>query len=329
MGYLKGEDINVGIGREGTRGTYQAPTLWVPGRAPAGIQVEVEKTPIKETTGGGMSSTGAIVTQIRAGGDLEFNLRSQSIGYMLLSLLGKDTVSTVESGVYSHVFDILTGNPQFPTLSLGLSQLGQQDYKYLMAMVRQLVIRTPVNDLVNATATFLAKDEQTVSDYTPSFSSNDVYFRPQDIVIKVASDVSGLSGATALKLKELSVTINNNARVNQNISELNPGDVLAVVHEVTGSFTIDYQDESAHDIFKAGTSQAMSIEFTRSDLTIGAVSHPKLTLTFPAVTYEKRDQDRKLDDIVMDKVDFTAHFDTTAGYGVRATLVNEKANYTT
>lgn len=330
MAYLKGEDINIGFARETTRGTTEAPTQWLPARAPSGIRQIVEKAPIRETRGSGIGSQGSVVVQKRAEGEVEFNVRNNTIGFILLSLLGKVTTSNPVTGVYSHLFEVLTGNPQFPTLTTGLSQNGAQDYKYARTLVTALEIRTPVNDLVNATAQLLAAEESTQSDYTPSFSSADHYFRHYDVTIKIASLVGGLAAASATKVKEFSLSIVNNGRVNQNVSELNPGDVLAVLHEITGSLKIDYQGETQHDWYADGSYKAMSITLSRSDVDIdatGGTVAPSITIVLPKVSIESLTPDRPIDDITSEDVEFTAHFDSVTSKAIDITVVNNTANY--
>lgn len=329
MGYLKGEDINLGIARETVRGTPETPSTYIPARTPTGITLIVDKTPVRETRGTGMSSQGAVMVQKRAEGDLEFNVRNQTLGFLLLSLLGKVTTSAAGSA-YSHLFEILTGNPQNPTLTLGLSQLGQQDYEYAKCIVTALEIKTPVNDLVNATAKFLGKGEETHADYTVAFPSTDYYFRHYDVTIKLADDVAGLAAADAMALKEFSLSIVNNGRVNQNIGELNPSDVLALMMEVSGSFAVDYNGETLHDLYASEAYKAMSISMVRTDIDIdsgGGTQNPTVTFVMPKVSLTKRDSDRPIDDIAGENIEFMAHFDETAGYGIQATIINNLANY--
>ena len=329
MGFLKGEDINLGIARETVRGTPETPSTYIPARTPTGITLIVDKTPVRETRGTGMSSQGAVMVQKRAEGDLEFNVRNGTIGFLLLSLLGKVTTSAA-GAAYSHLFEILTGNPQNPTLTLGLSQLGQQDYEYAQCIVTALEIKTPVNDLVNASAKFIGKGESTHIDYTVAFPSTDYYFRHYDVVIKIADVVANLGAASALALKEFSLNIVNNGRVNQNIGELNPSDVLALMMEVTGSFSTDYNGETLHDIYADEAYRAMSITMTRTDIDIdsgGGTVRPTITFIMPKVSLTKRDSDRPIDDISGENIEFMAHFDETTGYGIQATVLNNIANY--
>lgn len=327
MGYLKGEDINLGVARETVRGTAEAPATWVPGRTPTGTRVVVDKTQIKETKGSGINSQGSTIVQKRSEGDLEFNLRNGSIGYFLLSLLGK--VTTVGNGAaYDHTFEVLTGNAQYPTLTLALSQLGQQDYQYERILVNSLEIRTPVDDLINATVGFIGvEEEEAVSNYTPAYPDDDYFFRHYDVTIKVAANVAGLGAASALKVKEFSLAMNNSGRVNQNVSELNPGDVLALILEITGSMKIDYDGETHHDAYVNNTYQAMQITLTRSDIDLDTDVHPEIVITLPKISYTNWTPDRPIDDIVSQDIEFMAHFDDDESEAINVVVTNEVASY--
>jgi hypothetical protein len=332
MAYLLGESVNLGVGGESAaaRGTGVTPSQWIPARTPTGIRPVLEKTLLRETRGTGIMSQGSEVVQTRAEGDLEFNLRVQSIGWILQSLLGSSTPvakSAPNAAVYDHTYSVLLNNPQHPTLTLGLGAPNFQDFEYKGAVVNSLEIRTPVDDLVNATAGFIARSEATHADYTVSFASADTYFRQQDVSIKIANDTSGLAGATPIKLKELSLSINNNARPDMNIGSLSPADVFAMLMEITGSFKIDLQGQTYHDLFTAGTSQALEITFLRSDVTIGSSVNPKMVITLPKITFENLTPDRPLDDVVKEDINFTAHYDATAAKAITVVLTNLITTY--
>lgn len=333
MPYLLGENINLGIGGESAaaRGTPVAPSVWVPGRTPTGIRPVIEKAQLRETLGAGVRGQGSVITQKRAEGDLEFNLRVNSIGWMLKSLLG-DSSSVSRGGadaaVYDHTFTVRTGNPQYPTLTLALSQLGQQDYEYAGALVNSLEIRTPIDDLVNATASFVARGEAAHTDYTTAFSSADHYFRQHDVTIRLATTAAGLDAATPISVKEFSLSINNNARPDMNIGSINPADVIALLLEIGGSLTLDRMNETYHDIFMAGDYRAMRIEMTRSDVTIGATANPRVRIDLPKVSFESLDPDRPLDDVVKENISFMAHYDTTTSKAISAVVTNLLTTYT-
>ena len=252
--YLRGEDINIGVGTENpaARGTIVAPQTWIPGRTPTGIKPVIEKVEIKETRASGIDTQGSEIIQKRAEGDLEFNVRCGSFGYLLKSWLGKTTPSVVEAAaVWSHLFEVLPQNPEHPSLSLGLSQPNSQDYQYGLALVKTLEIKTPVDDLVNATAGFLAskEEEKAGAAYAVSFGSTDYVFRHQDVVVKFADAGANwaatklaLDAAASLSLKEFSFSGDNGARVNQNIGELVPGNVLGLLQSLKATLKADFID---------------------------------------------------------------------------------------
>ena len=334
MAYLLGESVNVGVGGESAaaRGTGVTPSIWIPARTPSGIRVVQDKSMLRETRASGVMSYASEVTEKRAEGDLEFNLRVNSIGWILQSLFGSSSSvakSAPNAAVIDTTFSVLLNNPQHPSLTLALRQPGIQDYEYPLALVNSLEIRTPVDDLVNATVGFIAKTENEHAAYTVSFSDAvDRYFRNQDVTIKLAANVAGLGAAPALGVKEFSLSINNNARPNRNIGSITPSDVIALLMEISGSMTLDYTGKTSHDTFTTGTYQAMSITFTRSDVTIGTSANPTLVFTLPKISFEDVTPDRPLDDIVREQIAFTAHYDATAAYAIQAVLSNTINTYT-
>jgi hypothetical protein len=330
MPILRGEDINIGVGMENpsARGTFVVPQAFIPGRTPSGISVEVTKALISETRGSGIQSQGSEIVKRMAGGPLEFNLRSESIGYLLKSLLGKCTTSPVTTGVKDHKFEVQTCDPQFPTISLALSQCGAfQDYGYKKALVKSLEIKTPVDDLVNATAEFVAADEEEKTAFDVEWQDSDYLFRPQDVSIKIADDVSGLAAAQAINVKEFSLKLNNNAKPQWHIGSVIPTDNIAGLIEIGGSITLDYEDSDYHDIYRDGEYRAIQITLERADIAIGTTYHPTITIILDKVSLEKLKADRPIDDVARETFDFVAHYDSAEEEAITVTVRNGVTDY--
>jgi len=329
--FLRGEDINIGFGVENpaARLTKVAPQAFIPGRTPTGVDVDVTKVLMKETKGTGISTKGSEIVQRKASGSLEFNVRSESIGYLLKSLLGKSTPTVVLASVINHKFEVLDSDPQFPTLTMALSQRGSfQDYSYKGAMVSKLEIKTPVDDLVNAKADFFAADETKESAYSFSTNDTDYLFRPQDITVKVAADVAGLAAGVELKLKALSLVISNNSKPQQTIGSLIPTDAIAGLIEVSGEMEIDYEDDTYHEMFKTGAYKALEITIERSDIDYDmANNHPKMVITLPKISIEKSTPQRPMDDVVRDKLGFNAHYSDDDSEAIEINLQNTVTDY--
>jgi hypothetical protein len=329
MTYLLGEQVQLGLGVEHTRGTAVAPQAWIPARTPSGITAVVERVDIKETRGTGISSEGSEIVQIRAEGDLEFNVRHSTIGYIFLSLLGgydKDTAL----GATTHTFTRQTEGATNPALTLMLAQPGQQHYRYPLGIVSSLEIKTPVDDLVNAKVAFIAQKEEEHGDYSPSFSDEDYVFRNQDVTLKFADNVAGLSAATGACIKEFSLTIANNGKPNQCIGKLNPTDILSLVTEISGTFVANYDGPATfYDTFKDGSYKAMQIILERTDLdNLGtSVLKPKIQITLAKVSFSGYKPTRPIDDIVTESIDFKAHYDEDEASAIEVVIQNTQADY--
>jgi hypothetical protein len=194
-----------------------------------------------------------------------------------------------------------------------------------------LEIRTPVDDIVNATANFISASEAENADYTPAFDEDDdILFRNHDIIIKFADDIASLDAAEGVCIKEFSMSMANNSRPNQCIGGINPSDIFSLISDITGSFVVDFEDvETYYDVFKAGGYKAMRITMERDDLPVigtSALRH-KLQIDLAKVSFEGYTPNRPIDDIVTEAIDFTAHFDTDEAAAIEVTLQNPQETY--
>jgi hypothetical protein len=327
---IRGEDILFGVGAETTKGTAVAPSIWIPGRSAVSAGSRVNKVPVKETRATKMPSIGSEIVQKSGGGALDFNARVISLGYILKSLLGSVSSGAVASqaGAYDHVFTLLANEPEHPTLTGALSQPGAaQDYEFVRMLVTALTLNWPIDDLLNGSFEFVAESEAAHAAYTPSFGTADHYFRPQDTTVKLAANLAGLAGATAMKVREASLDISNSGRMLQHLGDVEGDAAIVGDLEVTGDFSVDYADATLHDVFTANTYKALSIKSERTDVTIGVSTFPSITIELPRITFESYDADRPIDDIVSEGIGFAAHYSISDSLGIRITLRNTQANY--
>jgi len=330
MPKLRGDNVQIGVATEGTRNTFESPADFIPGRSPAGVTIQTEKTPIEEARGTGVNSQGSELVRKWAEGDLEFNVRAETIGYILYSLMG--TVNSTEdgsTGTYDHTFQINASSPLFQTLSLALANENSnyQDYGYVGAVVSSLELETPADDVVQATVSpFVAQDETTQNDFSPAYADTDALFNHTDVTIEMASDVGSLSG-NSQTLKEFSLSIDNNSDGNNQMGDENPEEILAGLVEISGSLTADYENEDLHNDYAQNNSLALRVTMERSDLSLASGDSPRLRFTMPHITFEDYDQDRSLEDVVTEGIDFQAHYDSTEAYAIEAELRNDVASY--
>jgi hypothetical protein len=116
----------------------------------------------------------------------------------------------------------------------------------------------------------------------------------------MADTEAELDAAEAISLKTFNSSHNGNVRRNQNVGELTGVDILTGLHNMELTFSSDYLDETYRDMIQDNEEKAVRIEMVRSDITIGAANNPTIRITYPKVKLTSRDQDRPLDDIVVD-----------------------------
>lgn len=312
MPILRGEDVIMGVGLESVRGTVVAPQMWVPGRSPSGIRPIQDRVAVKETRGSKLATSSEEIIQKRAEGDFEMNVRVNSIGYFLKSLLGE--VASVSKGganaaVFDHTFTLLEDTPEHPSLSLGLHQKGIQDYQYRLAGASKIEFELTPTDLIMAKlALGAAAESEKTPAYSPDFSTavhtGDHHFRHQDVTIKLAANVAGLGAASPLKVKSLGLSLDNGLRPDQNVTELNPGNMLVTEVKFDGKFELDYQSKDLHDVFDTNASRALQISMVRTDVTIGSSANPGIVITFPRITFNNWEPNRPIEEVVREALSF-------------------------
>ena len=107
----------------------------------------------------------------------------------------------------------------------------------------------------------------------------------------------------------------------QVLGTVEPEDVLASNFSVEGSIELLKQDETYRRNMLDNTYQAMEVRFERSSV------NSQLKMQFPRVDFTEWEQDRKLDDIVSQKINLKANVDNANALDIisTCTLLNTYA----
>jgi len=104
--------------------------------------------------------------------------------------------------------------------------------------------------------------------------------------------------------------------------------MFADVLTAEGSVTLDYQDETFHDIFFDNTPKALKISLIKTNTDIGSnPSNPQIEFIMPEVYFQSRNMDRPIDDVVGEELDFKAVYNTSNSQAVEVKVVNETADF--
>jgi hypothetical protein len=319
-----GRLANVGIAKEGSRGTAEsAASFWLPNTS---LTIDDGITQVVDESSLGIieDSEDASVVGKFAEGDIEGNIFDQSFGLLLLAALGQvSTTGPSQTSVYSHAFSVLQ-SAQHPSLTLFLDD-PNQGYKYALGVLDSLELDVMLGAFAKYKAGFRSKVGATAS-LSPSYSAEN-FFLPQHGVAKIASNLSGLSGASAIAVRSVKLAIAKNAEDDRKLGSLDPADILNKQLAVTGTIELVFDDETFKTEMLSDTAQALRIQLANTDVTIGSSLHPTLTLDLAKVKFGKFARKYGPNDIVTAAVDFKAHYSVADTSMITATLQNEQTSY--
>jgi len=322
MSKITGRLVSLGIAKETVRGAGASPAMWLP-QTEFSVADKVEKVRDDSGFGNLADSQDIAVAEKYAEGDIAGQLRDQTFGYFLLALLG--SVSSSASGAgYSHAFSLSQSN-QHQSLSLVKKDaLSAQMFK--LTMLKSLGIKVALDSFVSFTAGILAKNgAATTATAAPSAENR---FTKKHVSVKLGAAITDLAAATALDLKSLELNIEKNVIRDSGFGTVQPLDILNKSLSVSGSFSLNYEDQTFHDYVMGGTKKAMRLTLNNTDVDLGSGLRPSLTIDLPSVDFDWT-PNYALEEIVSQTINFKANYDLTNAQQIihACTLVNAKANY--
>lgn len=325
MAKFIGRLVELGVGKEASRGAGVAPAFWLP---KVTFSFDDKITKARSTAGIGKlaDSDEAFIVNRFGQGELEMNLGDQSIGYFLYSLLGTLSTSAPVDSAYTHSFSVSESN-QHQSLALVVKDpISTELYK--LVMVNSIEIVASLDEMVRVTVNFLSKKGNAYSSVTPSYTAEN-RFTKNHISFKVASAVGGLAGASEISVKTLRLTINQNTATDDALNTAEPEDILNHQLSAEGEVTLNYEDETWKNYFKTPTDRAVQIKLNNIDATIGTGTRPSLTVQLPKADFFNWEPNYALDEIVSQTLSFKASYDVANSLNIISTcdLVNAKASY--
>src|SRR6185436_5493577 len=297
--------VEVGIGKESSKGTGVAATYWLPKTALT-FDDKVNRA-MTESSYGHITDAAmtGYVTSEWAEGDIEGEINVNSFGLILLALCGTDTPTLLETGVYSHDYT-LPNNVTGTSLSIHLKDpVGSSNFR--MAMINSLKIDIAVGKIATFVANFISKVHQDETAPTASYQI-DKRFIGSDLIFKVANDTGLLSAATAISLKNFNIEIAKSVGKIDVLGTLEPEDIIIKGFKIKGSLELNYEDRTWRDYMLNNTVKAVEIKLVCPKL-LGATQFPTLDMVFPKVMFDAWEKKGGLGDIAAQNINFEVYFD--------------------
>lgn len=306
----------LGISKESSRGTPVDPAEWIP-RVSISFDDKTSTAREEEGLGRVEDSDSNYVVSKMGEGDVEFEANDRQLGMFLTSIFGASP-STSGGPTYTHSYTVQNSNqPQ----SLSLFYEDPDEVKmFPLTVVSQLSLVIEQEAIVRCTATIMSRVGKDWTSQTADFTSIGQKFLHQHLRFKLASNIAGISGASEISLKNLTLNINRNAKFDNVLGTVEPEDVLGQQLSVDGSLTLNKEDSTYRDYMLNGTYRAMEILLERD-------TDSSLQLQLPRVDFTEWEQDRALNEIVGQSVNFKGNYDATNGTAVISTcdLINTYA----
>ena len=318
MAIFSGREVNIGFAKESTRGTWLTPAYWIP-RISGDID---DKYDVIEHTGGYGTLdavTGAAKSKQWAQGNFTCNVGSTSIGLLLKSLFGTETVATAsgETVVYEHTFNLQT-SAQHPSLSITKKD-GVRTFGFTNAMITSLEINAVSDDFVTCVVGVKGKSGATQT-ATVSYST-ETFFTRSGITLKRATTAAGLASGTAANIKSMKLVFTPNVMDDDVLGSADPNDFLNTEFRIEGEFELKYEDDTFHDFVKNQTATYYRLLMLNSTVIGNAENH---SLQVDLMSVASKEWARKDDNgsIVGQTVKIVGKYNTTDAKSCQLILTN-------
>ncbi len=320
-----GRTMSIGIGNESTRGVGVAPTYWL--NAKSFSFKDVPDRAVSEAGFGGIwGGDQAPKTLEHAEGEMELEMDDQSLGAILKAVFGTINSAVTDTSAYTHTYTLQNDNSHDSLSIHTIDPIGQLIFELGMVDTFELVI-VP-DDIVSIRVAFMSKGSAGSSGQSASYSATKKWIG-RNLVFKVASDTSGLTAASAVSLKSLTLRIEKNAEVNKTLGTVQPEDIVNKRFNITGDIVLNYEDRTFLNYVKDATNRAMRIDLIHDDTAGDTTSKYEFKIDLSKVMFDDFNPDFSLDEIATQNYTFTALYDAGGNDNVvnSCILVNKVASY--
>lgn len=323
MAEILGKEIELGVAVEATRGSAEsAAAKWV-----RNVDANVVERAVhaNDDTSRGVfeDGEGRRVVQKHIEGDVSGIVHADAIGYFLGNVYGKVTSTLVAGSVYSHLFE-LKQSATHQSLSLFAKDGSVQQQVFNNCMINSYELNVALDDYVRNSISFMGSEAASNSD-TPSYDT-EYDFIARDVTVKLADTEAGLSGATASKAKEATVTFTTDVIRDHVVGSYTPDDNYNSRLGIEGSMTLNYVDNTFKDLFLGDDAKYMSITITGA-ADIGGGENPEIEIVLNKVQVTDWNRSGGKDELVTQEVSFKAYYNETDGEASKVTLNNLTSAY--
>ena len=300
----------LGLAVEASRGTALVPTEWL-GRNTISFDDKTTTARNEQGLGRIEDSDGNHVVGKHAEGEFEYDVEDRQLGVILTSLLGASPVSA-GGPTYTHTYTLQNTN-----LHQSLS-LTYQDPDvttvFPNCVVNNFALKVEPEGIVKANVGFMSSHGRGWTSQTADFTNLGQKFLHQHLKFKLAANIAGLSGASVISLKGLELNINSNTALDNVMGTVAPEDIVNQQYSVEGTITLNKEDQTYRDYMLDGTYRSMEVILERA-------ADSKLQFQLPRVDFSEWEQDRSLNELTTQSINFKGNYDAANALAIISTAV--------
>jgi hypothetical protein len=326
-----GRLFSFGVAVEDTRGTAESTAeYWLPFDE-LSFDEKFENAIADQSVGVVENAINEYRVKNYADGTFKVPMMDRSTGELFYSLFGGYAVGTHagESIVYDHTFTV-GESAQHQSLTFFIHDpLSGTDYSHANGVIHKMELDAELKKFVTLSLSARAQKGVSQSSFSPSILSEN-RFIPQYMTFKYATTAAGLSGATAIALKSIKLTVDENIEDQEVLGNVAPADFLNKEFKVEGQLECIYQNLTDFKNVALATpnvGQAMLIDLVNSDVTLGSAAHPELKITLNQVFFSEYSRPIKVKDLVYQTVKFRGTYKLADSAMITAVLTNLVATY--
>ncbi|NDZ93347.1 hypothetical protein G3I13_02040 [Streptomyces sp. SID6673] len=305
----------IGLGIEGTPGTAVAPQIylrWLDN----GFQNKTNVVENESAMGVVDQINDSEVTRRWAEGTIGGKVTSHGAGFLLTGFFGSPTTGSATGGIYPHTFVMNQSSKPNPALTIVRSN-PLEDVQHAYAVLDTLEITSETDEYVLFSSAIKARKGESAS-LTPAFIS-EAEFVSKHVTVKMAANLAGLSGATALIASSVKLNLE---RPSEPFNPLGTGDTPEFDRgsfTVSGELVVRYTDTQYEENFMNNTVQAMQISLSNGD--------DSLVFTLGQVRTRELERSGDRDETVTQTLSLKGEYSQSAGKSIEAVLSNTRATY--
>lgn len=288
----------VAVGKEGTFGTYTAPSSAIEALS-CGLMTEIETEKLDTIGGGNRGMAKRVQLDKKVGGSIEQYVHPQESVLMFASALGGGIVSAAHTtGVYNHSLTAGNFDTTPASLCFNVRKGSTLTFQYSGARCNQLRISAQVGEVVKASYDFVCKDStQASADLSGALSISSVLpFTYAQGVYRYGTTEATAETTTAQEpIQGFELTIKNNIISDKSARSLGsnvPQILPATRREIEFKIMQRFDTTTAYQRFLQATQGAVELVFTAE--AIGSTGFNNgLTIRLPKVFYDRADVELK------------------------------------